>query len=321
MKNILYPPYLIAGGLLSLATTQAFSDDPQPPTPADCEQIHANNVSSCNDSFNDDVNSPEYDNQEALEACLDGANAALQSCLGGNWPNDDDRTDFLDGIKACLDAYSDPNDSTALEYCLLGKLNVYRFKLGLPLIDSQNNCGPTAQGAAAVAPIDTVRSAAIELGFTDGKYPVQVESTLSFQAGVSVSNNYNMSSQPCIKRASLFASFQTKLGPKTIMYDADTDTSDGVFFDLPVFANKLVDASNIDIFILYYDENGGPSFIEYTTLSITDSPLTGDWNRDQVFNTQDVVDFLASYDAQTKRADINGDTQVTPADVVEFVNP
>ena len=319
--NSTYSLSLLAGSLVFLGATNAFSDEPSPPTPADCEDIHTQEVASCNSDFNHNEDSPSYNNQAALETCLSGANGALISCLEGSWGNPQDYDDFINGIEACLEEYPDPSDSAALESCLLGKLNIYRFKLGLPLIDIDDACGPSTPSAQSVSPIDTIRSAAIEMGVLTGKYAVQVESTLSFQAGISATDGYNMGDHPCIKSAALYASYQTKLGSKTTVYDADTDTSDGVHFDLPIFANRLVDTDDIHIFVVYYGEMGGPVFIEYGTLSIIDSPITGDWNRDQVFNSQDIVDFLDSYDAQIERADINGDDQVTPEDAVEFVDP
>jgi len=125
---------------------------------------------------------------------------------------------------------------------------------------------------------------------------------------------------PCIKNALLVSIYQTKAGPVVNVEDADLDTSDGVQFDIHVIAENVVDAVDITLIGIYFDENFMPQFAELGTLEIQDSPITGDWNRDEVLNTQDVIDFLASYDAQTKRADINNDTQVTPEDAVDFIN-
>ncbi len=279
-----------------------------------CLETNRSRLERCSASFND-PESPDYYNQIAFEICNNGATAELEACLNGNSGAVSDFNLFVTDIRACFTAW--PNGGDSFKSCLEAALMAYRARLGLPPIDP---CGLTSVGTARVAQIDAIYDAAIALGAADGKYPVEVESVLSFQAGVSATNSYNLAGRPCIKQAELIAIYETKAGPHLVALDADLDTSDGTHFDFPVFANEVIDASSIFLVAVYYDVDSQPVFLEYAHLSIAESPVQGDWNRDEVLNSQDIIDFLASYDAQTKRADINSDTQVNPQDAVEFIN-
>lgn len=322
MTVSVYPCYL-AGGLIAITTSFALSLDP--PTPAECRAMLIADIAECNRTFIVSTDDPDADNsaaQATLEACIDGAVAASVACHHGNPATQAAREQFIDDLEECLRLYpgSTPADQASLEACLHGTINAYRVTLGLDPIDTSNTCTNTPAGALLVAPIDTLRTAALALGATDGKYPVDVNTTLSFQAGVSATGNYNFDIQPCIKQAELVAFFETKQGVKSITYDADINTSDGTFFDLPIFANRVVDAKEMNLFSIYYDENGAPVFVEYATLKIQDSPISGDWNRDQVLNSQDIADFLDSYNTQTDRADLNEDEQIDQQDAVQYLD-
>ena len=303
---------LWAGGIF--AATAVASDDP---TVQECQDYLNDELQQCNSIFHNPDHA-DYNNQNAYETCIDGAQASLIACLSGHPGSADARSDFIDAIKDCIRLWS--GNTPALEACLLGALNTYRVRLGLSPIDIGDNCGPSSMGVNGVAPIDSLITAALAMGIADGKYPVEVETSLSFQAGVSATNSYNIANQPCIKQAELIAIRNTRQGQECTSSDADTETVNGVFFDLPIFANRTVDTKTIDIFVIYYDENSGPAFIEYATLSILDSTVAGDWNRDEVLNSQDIIDFLGSYDAQTGRADLNADGQVDTQDTAQYLN-
>jgi len=282
---------------------------------ADCRADFLASMEACNDTFNDpDV--PGYQNQAAFETCTNGANAHLTACLASKGGNTSEHWDeFIDDIKGCLEDW--PDGGVGLEASLRGMLRIYRHRLGLP---PEDPCGLTRVGTARVAPMDTLRSAAIDLGHADGVYPVEAQSTLSFQAGISSTNSYNLAARPCIRGAELIALYQTRQGVQAVPLDADTDVSDGVFFDLPVFANRVIDTNKIVALAVYYDDQGRPVFMEYAPLSITPSPIRGDWNRDAVQNSQDIVDFLQSYAGQVERADLNQDGTHDAGDLQEFVD-
>lgn len=299
---------LVCGATLSINAATMTALDPI----ADCQANFNANLTACSNAFHDPQNS-DYNNQTALETCNDGAHAALIACLNGNNNTLDDWEQFIEDIKACFTTW--PNGGDSFETCIAGALTVYRTRLGL---DPEDPCGLTPVGTARVARIDTLYTAALDLGNTDGKYPVSVQTTLTFRAGVNATQSYNLDARPCIKQARLLAIYQTKNGPRTVAMDADTDTSDGTYFDLPIFANRLVDAKDIFLVVLYFDAQGHPVFAECATLAITPSPIAGDWNRDEVLTPEDITDFLASYTAQTNRADLNDDGQVDEQDAAEF---
>ncbi len=165
-----------------------------------------------------------------------------------------------------------------------------------------------------------LQSAAAQLGSADGKYPVAVNTTLTFSAGINASpgSPYDVRQIPCVKSAVAIAVYTTKAGAEVLVFDADTDITDGASFDIHLIGTDLVDADSITLMSVFYDERAVPLFAEIGILEIQDSPISGDWNRDEVLNTQDVIDFLDSYSAQTKRADITDDGVVDPADMVEF---
>lgn len=282
---------------------------------ADCRADFLASMEACNDTFNDpDV--PGYQNQAAFETCTNGANAQLTACLAGNGGNTSEHWDeFIDDIKGCLEDW--PDGGVGLEACLRGMLQIYRHRLGLP---PEDPCGLTQVGTGRVTQMETLRAAAIDLGHADGVYPVEVQSTLTFQAGVSPANSYNLAARPCIRRAELIALYKTRQGVEAVSLDADTNTSDGVHFDLPVFANRVVNADKMLALAIYYDDQGRPVFIEHAPLSITPSPIQGDWNRDGVQNSQDIVDYLDSYAGQVERADLNQDGTHDASDLQQFVD-
>lgn len=304
MKTIIASALITASGFAGCA----IGDD----LAKQCGQDFDHAISNCNDSFHN-PDSPTAEDEHALDVCGDGARAQLEACLNGNDTTLDAWEQFVDSLESCYALV--PQGGSLFEDCLAGKLDLYRFRLGLTPDD---DCNSSPTGNFHVAQTDSLYNAALDQGNADGKYKVRVNSSLGFQAGVSATNSYNVGIEPCIKSARLLAVYNTKAGPVARLVDADTDTTNGTHFDFPIFSNKVIDATEITLITLFYNPNSEPVFIEYAPLSIEDSPIQGDWNRDDVLNSQDIIDFLASYDAQTKRADLNNDDQVNTEDAQEF---
>lgn len=279
-----------------------------PPNSDACGDTFTDQVENCSDTFNN-PDSPSWQDQQAFETCNDGAAAALAACLAGNGNDLLDYLDFLDAIKDCMTDWPDGGDS--YETCLTGALMIYRFELGLPPIEP---CAPD------VSPMAALRDAAIALGAADGKHPVQVGTTLTFTVGVGDGGSYNTAGIACIKQAQLIALYRTKDGTVAKTLDADTDTTNGTSFSVPVFANRVVHASEIALVALYFNDGGDPVFAEYGFLKIEDSPISGDFNRDGADNTPDVLDYMESYGDQTSRSDVTDDGQTNTDDMQHFLS-
>lgn len=313
---------IIAGLALSLlnpiASGSALSFGP-------CFSQLIGDLETCNNDFdNEDGDSGSYNDPDAYAACRDAASLNHQSCINGHnqslfWSAFQNfQTDLAD----CLNTFPTENDREAREDCIAAALAEYRVTVQ-NIIDDQNDqsgCSPVISDIALINPISALESAALSAGNTDGKYDTKVNTTLNFTAGVNANpgNQYDSSQIPCLKSAIAIAIYQTKFGFQVVPFDGDIDTTDGTTFNLHIIAEDLVHADEVDILNIFFSEEDLPVFGELSTIAIDDSPISGDWDRDEVLNTQDVTDFLNSYNAQTKRADLNDDGQVTPQDATEF---
>lgn len=171
-----------------------------------------------------------------------------------------------------------------------------------------------------LGPMESLRSAAIQAGNIEGKFPAPANSTVSVTAGVgSGAVVYDASTVACVKSAIAIAIYRTKTGTVVMPIDADLDTSDGTTFDIMFMGGELVDTSEVKLLTVFFDENDMPVFGEMGLFEIEDSPLTGDWNRDGVVDTDDLVDFMETHSASMPRADLNGDETLTTDDTWVFL--
>ncbi len=311
-----YTSGLSAALLISSLTLTGFADDPDPY--AQCWENYEYETEICNDTFHQSGSG--WDNVDAHAACLTGAELNLAACMDGldqalyqaAWNR------FINRLKDCV---TENVDNPAGEFsCISAAIMVYRQEIE-DLRSSGNDCGPYAGNfAQVVGPMYALEAAARQLGYDNGQYPVSVNTSLTFMAGVNATldASYDVAQMPCIKSALAIAIYATKTGAEVVVFDADTNAANGVFFDMHLIGSDLIDADEIVLISMFYDARAVPQFAEIGTLEIQDSPISGDWNRDEVLNTQDVIDFLDSYNAQAKRADITNDGIVDPADAVEF---
>ncbi len=313
---------LITGSQLS-ASSKMF-DDFDNCWAGTCAQRFMCRIDQCNTLYPGDL----Y--EAARNACAAGTLVEFLGCDSGVFADilNDLWDQFIDNIELCLTQYgpdADEPNPESLAICLQGMFESYRRSVEDVLPPTDDPCADAVVPASAyggfwVGPMDSLRLSAIQSGSLDGKYPASVNTSLDFSAGVNISpgSSYDIRQVPCIKRSLLLASYATKNGSVLEAIDADLDTSDGTNFTVHLSASDLVDAKNVTLISIYFDQNGTPRLAEVGYIEIQDSPISGDWNRDEVLNTQDVVDFLDSYNAQTKRADITDDGIVDPADAVEF---
>ena len=293
-----------------------------PPTADPCWDQYQNEKSECNSDFN---NPDQPDNQDsgALSSCLSGAEENYAVCRDGltNDEYGEAWERFLDRLADCVSDH--PDDAISRESCIATALMAYRFDINdllFPDDDDDDECGPQLGDIALLNPMNTLSLAAIDLGNSDGKYPIFVNTSLAFQSGININSNsgYLTQAVPCLKTATAIAIYATKTGSTATSFDADLDTSNGTSFTYHAASENLVHASEVILLTVFYDEFNRPQLGEYGILTIQESPISGDWNRDEVLNTQDVIDFLDSYNALTERADVNGDNQVNTQDAIEF---
>ncbi len=320
---------IVTGTLLSLFTPLTFGSALHTSsTLSPCFDQLVDDLEACNNEFdNENGDFGSHNNPIAYAACRNGASLNHQSCIDGNdsslfWGA---FQSFQSDLAQCLDTFPTENDREAREDCIAAALAEYRVTVQdiIDDQDGQSGCTPVLSDIALMNPISSLNSAALSAGNSNGKYNAKVNTTLSFTAGVNANpgSQYDSSQVPCLKNALSIAIYQTKFGFQVVPYDGDTDLTDGSSFDLHLIADDLIHADEVDILNIFFNQDDLPEFGELSTITIDDSPISGDWNRDQVLNSQDVIDFLDTFDAQSQRADLNGDELITPDDAIEFSNP
>tara|TARA_R110002072_G_scaffold42064_6_gene117671 strand:- start:16905 stop:17888 length:984 start_codon:yes stop_codon:yes gene_type:complete len=320
---------IVAGSIMGIMSTlTAATTHTENTVLSPCFDQFIEDLQTCNTEFDNEYGDwGTHNNPTAYRACRDAAALNHQSCLGG-FDESLFRTafnDFRSNLESCLTNFPAEGDREAREDCIAAALAEYRDEVQ-DIIDDQPtgiDCTPVLDNILLLNPIASLEAAGAASGNPSGKYSTQVNTTLNFSAGINpmLGQQYDTAQIACLQQALSIAIYQTKLGFQVVPFDADTDTSDGSVFNLHLIAGDLVHANEVSILNIFYDENNLPVLGELSTIEIENSPMTGDWNRDEVLNSQDIIDFLASYDAQAQRADLNDDEAVTPEDVEEFTAP
>tara|TARA_A100001391_G_C5056734_1_gene274936 strand:- start:384 stop:1256 length:873 start_codon:yes stop_codon:yes gene_type:complete len=272
---------------LSCASTTTLMDpqnDPCSQPNEDCLTRYFCTSDQCNAIF-DPGTPPNPEIVSALDACKDGAQARLLACdndanaleLVNLW------FEYLDDIKRCREQYGEGGDNPSepdLAECYEAVLALFQQRVNNLLGD--NSCNPetipvSGNDIVSIMPMQSIEQASFALGL-DGKYPVKANSTLAISAGMSSTPNqvYDIKQIHCIKRAALIAVYQTKNGTTAELIDADMDTSDGVDFEYHLIGTQLVNAVNIELIAVYFDDNNSPQMAEMGILKVEDSPITGD---------------------------------------------
>lgn len=324
---------IVAITALPVYTAHLLDPQSDPCVTGDCLQRYFCTLDQCDATFNPGdmpTSDPAY--QQILDsraACKEGADIRLSACdtgtptaaLGDEWFT------FLDDLARCRTKYGangDQPNPEDLANCYQAVTNLFRARVNN--IPDPNGCTiggvSTALQTIPFHISESLRNAALQSGRVDGRYEVQANSTLSFSAGLNTTpgDEIDVRQYPCIKRAAAIAIYETKQGIKVTVADVDMNTFDGVNFDIHLAGTELIDTTDIDLVCVYFDDNSLPVYGEIGLLAMKPSPINGDWNRDQVLNSQDITDFLESYNAQTNRADLNQDDQIDTQDAAEYLD-
>ena len=227
---------------------------------------------------------------------------------------------YLETIKQC--AEDNPVDDDDLRECLMDAYNQYEddlFELYFP--DDDDDCRPTLAQIPRVNPISPLVQLAVAAGYPSGRLPVVADTAISFNAGISANpgNPYNVGQVPCVKSSIAIAVYSTPSGPVSIPFDADLTPANGTTFTYFPSAPDLVGTSSVSIVVMFYDENDMPVLAEQNSITIEDSPIPGDWNRDLSKDYLDVSSFIATFNAELPRADLYNDGVFDIVDVNEFL--
>lgn len=292
-----------------------------------CLLQHMARIQDCERDFDNPAPNPPYsfDDPVAFATCLAGSAADEDACEAGiqSGPRTTLWGEFKDAIEMCIDLFG--TNPPAFQTCVDSALDTYLDEIDElinPPVPPAVPCTPVAIGPTGIANrVGALESIMQSPTVADGKYPVAMQSTLSLTAGFSTvrGTEYDISTIPCAKQAVLMAIRQSKDGPVFEFIAADLDTADGVTFEAELVASDYVGAEEVVLVALYVDENDDPIFGETALLSIEDSPIQGDWNRDGVKDIQDLIDFVEHFDIQNVRSDVNHDENIDNSDLAEFL--
>lgn len=260
---------LVLAGLAS-TTVLAMNMDPA----SDCHDNFVGAIVKCEQRFGPGT-LPDFSNSNANpasnQACADGAEKQLSTCLNG--ANHDDLnaawTEFMQNLRDCL-AQQNPIQKQA---CIDGALILYSHRVSQATPNHNNGCG-AQQLPSAGSPIESLKSATTPNGFIT----LATNTAMTVSAGISVNPNgsYDVGATPCLKNAIAIAVYATKTGTVSKVVSADADLSDGASFSYYALSSDLIDASNVTLIITYFDQDSVPVFVEYADLEIENSPISRD---------------------------------------------
>jgi hypothetical protein len=117
----------------------------------------------------------------------------------------------------------------------------------------------------------------------------------------------------------VFATYETAAGIKTEPIAADGAPFRQFQSMIHLNALDLVQAEMVVVTVFHIAESGIISGVQGAVVILNDSPVSGDWNRDGVFDEHDYIAFTQGLAAGTNRSDLNRDGEHDSADLLEYV--
>ncbi len=272
----------------------------------------------CNAGLTRSSSTPDPD---AHTVCLSDAQMKLSGCVsGGNGAALLDAwKEFNDRLRECLQLF--PENEAARQASINGALNAFRIRvrviLGLDPDPFPQQGGQDGRGVQFGWPW-LAACGAVE---PDGVLRIEADSALWVIGGLRrKSDSYSFA--PLNRAAStgiLLVIHETTDGFESYPIDATTDIQAGIHFNAHFAASRHVHSDRVHLMGVYFDEQGVPVAAQMDEVLLHDSPVAGDWNRDGVANFRDIQDFVKSYNAEVRRADLNADGVVNKDDLLLFL--
>ncbi len=279
---------------------------------------------SCLNQFHNELDQCDATpNPTTWDICAAGAMANYDYCID-NELNPDFYKElwdaYLESIKQC--ATDNPDNEEELRDCLWDLYEQYEedlFDLYFP--DDDDDCRPALAQIPRINPVAPLVQSALSAGYTNGRLRVQANTTTSFSAGINANpgNPYDVGQIPCVKKSVAIAVYQTPTGPVSIPFDADLDPTDGTSFSFYTTGSNLVGTNTVSFIVMFYDDNDMPVLAEQSSITIEDSVIPGDWNRDLNKDFLDISSYIATFNAGLPRADLVNDGVLDSLDVNEFL--
>lgn len=304
-----YPIALLA---LAGAAVAASADDPC--TSSDCWGCLTQSIESCEELFPGDANAFLRQTcingaQDSWSACLAAAN---QQAITNAW------NELFTKLQECEQRFSDP---IAIQACAEVAYENFQNTLNDILNPGAEPCQLEAinlNTGRHTYTLEDIRTST-ELGRVSSGYVTRsVGQTVSLpNAGVGV--DHDASELDCVATATLFATYRTKTTTVTEIVDFDADPADGSPLKAYLDPSRLIHADQVVLVAAFMDAQGYPIFFESGVVLLNDSAVSGDYNRDNLTNAADLLDYLDAYGNSVRRADLNVNGSVETEDLGIFV--
>lgn len=257
---------------------------------------------------------------DAHATCVEGAGVKLVGCASNADGNAllEAWNDFNARLQECLSRF--PDNEVARKGCIQGAFDMFRMRVrelqGLdpePFPEQRGGDGGVQFGWPWLEAGAMMESTAVTR--------VKAGSTFEITGGLRRSaNSGNFRSLDRAASAGiLLAIYETESGFESFPVDAVTAFQTGARFSASFPAFRHVHSERVHLVGVYFDQQGVPVAAEVGEVMLHDSPTPGDWNRDGIVNTRDMLDFVRSFNAKVRRADLTGDGVVDQDDLSAFL--